>query len=419
MDVLIIGSRGREHALAMQLKKDPRVETIFCLPGNGGLVNIAKCIKMDLYDFDGIVEFLDANPSIELTIVNPDELLSLGLVDLLNKKGHRAFGCSAACAQMEASKEFANTLCKKYNIPSPNFKVFDNYNKAKKYAKTQPLPLVVKTNGRTAGKGIMFCKNIYEAENAMYDMMEAKLFGEAGDKVDIEEFVSGKNMIVMCFTDGKTVVPLPAVQNYKRVYDDNLGLNTAGMGATMPVEGYTKEIEKEVYEKILVPTINALASEGTPYKGVLGFNLIATDDGVKVVDFVARFCDVESQVLIPQLETPILDIFNACIDGTLDKINVKIKNESAVCVVTVSGGYPLDYVKNFKITIGNISNDIFVFHSGTKFVDGELKTAGGRVLSLACFGPTKEQCADEVYKNIQKVSFDGMHYRKDIRGKKD
>ena len=414
MDVLLIGSRGREHALALTLKKDERVDNIFCIPGNGGLEKIATCKKMDIHNFEGIAKFLDENPSIGLTVVGPDELLRNGLVDYLAERGHRAFGCNAIGAKLEESKEFCNNLCKKYNIPIPQFNIFDDYHKAKKFVQKQKFPIVIKTEGRTAGKGIMFCRNQREAENAMYDMMVAKLFGDAGNKIDVEECISGENLIVMVFTDGETVIPLPAIENYKRVFDGNLGMSTAGMGASMPCEAYTPELEKEAYEKIFVPTIKALREEGCVYKGVLGFSIILTEEGVKVVDFVSRFCDVEAQLIIPQIVTPILDVMNATIDGNLSELEIKLKNTSGVCVVATSGGYPLEYSKNVKINISETDSSVNLFHAGTKCVDGELRTSGGRVISVASFGKTKEECAKNVYKNLKHISFDGMHYRKDI-----
>ena len=414
MDVLLIGSRGREHALALAFKRDERVENIYCIPGNGGLSKIAKCVKIDIFNFEKIAQFLDEHPNIGLTVVSPDELLSNGIIEFLGGKGHRAFGCNAMGAKMEASKEFANGICKKYGIPAPSYSIFSDYYKAKKFMQKQSFPIVVKTEGRTAGKGIMFCRNQREAENAMYDMMVAKLFGNAGNKIDVEEYVNGINLIVMVLTDGETVIPLPAIENYKRVYDGNLGMSTAGMGASMPSEIYTQEIEQECYEKIFLPTVKALKEEGCVYKGVLGFSIIITDTGVKAVDFVSRFCDVEGQLIISQFVTPILDIMNAIIDGKLSEINVELKNHSGVCVVATSGGYPLEYNKNIKINVGETDDTVSVFHSGTKEVDGELRTSAGRVISVASFGETKEQCALNVYRNISNITFDGMHYRKDI-----
>lgn len=415
MDVLLIGSRGREHALALALKKDERVNNIFCIPGNGGLAGIATCIKMDIFDFEAIAEFLDANPSIKLTVVNPDELLSKGLVEFLTRRGHRTFGCDIIGANLEGCKSFANDFCHKYGIPAPSYRIFEDYPSAKKYVQRQTFPLVIKTDGRTAGKGILFCKNQRDAENALYDIMVARLFGDAGKKVDVEEFISGTNIIVSVITDGETVIPLPAVENYKRVYDGNLGMSTAGMGASMPAAVYTEEVARKAYDEIFLPTIESLRKEGCVYKGWLCFSLIVKDDGrVFVVDFVSRPCDVESQLLIPQIETPLIDVFNAVIDGKLADVNLHINKRCGVCVVATSGGYPLDYNKNVKITLGDIDDTVSVFHAGTKIVDGELKTSGGRVLAVVGFGETKKECVENVYSNIAKISFDGMHYRKDI-----
>ncbi|MBR1748129.1 MAG: phosphoribosylamine--glycine ligase [Clostridia bacterium] len=414
MDVLLIGSRGREHAIALQLKKDPRVNNIFCIPGNGGLAGIATCIKMSVTEFEGIVDFLDANPNIGLTIISPDESLAGGLADILNERGHRAFGPSAEPAKLESDKSYARSLCKKYGIPSPDFKIFNDYNKAKRYASKHPMPLVVKTNGRTAGKGVFFCRNQREAENALYDVMIAELFGSAGKVVDIEEYLDGRNVVVMAITDGETVLSLPAVKVYKRVFDKDLGMSTAGMGGYVPAEGYTDEIADRVKNEIILPTVRALKEEGHPYKGVLSCSLLMTEEGPKVVDYVVRFCDVESQILIPMIETPLLDVFNAVIDGTLKDVELKLLSSSAVCVVITSGGYPLEYEKGVKINVGDTDDTVQVYHAGTRLTDGELRTSGGRVMGIVSIGETKAECADNVYKNVTKISFDGMHYRKDI-----
>ncbi len=417
MDVLIIGSRGREHAMALALKKDERINNIYCIPGNGGLARIATCIKMSVTDFDSIVEFLDDNPNIELTIVSPDESLAAGLCDLLNSKGHRAFGPSAGAAKLESDKSFLRDICKKYGIPSPTYKIFHDYEKAKRYASKQKFPLVVKTNGRTAGKGIFFCHNQREAENFLYDIMIAELFGDAGKSVDIEEYMVGSNVVVMTFTDGKTVIPLPAVKAYKRVFDGDLGLTTAGMGAYLPAEEYTEEVAKVAYDTIYLPMIEALSAEGIPFKGVLGYSLLITEEGPKVADVTVRFCDVEGQVTIPLLKTPLVDIMEAIIDERLSEVTVDMEDKEAVCVILASGGYPLEYSKYYKIDIGNVDNNVTVYHAGTKLTDNELRTSGGRVMGVCAVGDSKESCAKAVYKNIQNISFDGMHYRKDIAKK--
>lgn len=419
MDVLLIGSRGREHAIALALKKDERIDNIFCIPGNGGLASVATCVNIAVTDFDAITKFLDENPRIELTVVSPDESLAGGLVDLLNAKGHRAFGPGAGAACMESDKSFCRNLCQKYSIPAPKFKIFKDYERAKIYAERNGFPIVVKTNGRTAGKGIFFCRNQREAENALYDVMIAELFGEAGKTVDIEEYLDGQNVIVMTVTDGKTVLPFPAVKAYKRVFDNDLGMSTAGMGAYVPAENYTPEMGEKALNEIFIPTIKALEAEGRPYKGVLAFSLLLTADGPKATDFVVRFCDVESQVLVPLLETPLLDIFNAVTEEKLSEIELKFREDAAVCVVLTSGGYPLEYNKNVKINIGDLDEGVTVFHAGTKIVDNELRTSGGRVMGVFSMGADKVECANTVYKNIAKISFDGLHYRKDIAKSKE
>lgn len=413
-DVLIIGSRGREHAMAEALRKDERVGNLFCIPGNGGLAGIATCINIPVTDTQAILEFLDSNPSIKLTVVDPDESLAMGLVDLLTEKGHRAFGPSKKASIMESSKSYCRELCRQYNIPAPKYEVFDDYAKAKRYVQRHEYPLVVKTEGRTAGKGIIFCRNNREAENSLYDVMIAELFGEAGKKVDVEEFLVGKNVTVMAFCDGKTIVPMPAAVSYKRVYDDDMGMSTAGMGAFTPYPEYNDEIASDAYDNIFLPTMNALNVEGREFRGVIAFSLILTDAGAKAVDFTVRFCDVESQVVIPMLKTPLLDVFNAIIDQKLDSLKIEWNDTKAACVVLTSGGYPLEYNKNLKITIDPVDEGVTLYHAGTKLVDGELRTSGGRVISVSATGDSLYECRRLVYSNIQKINFDGMHYRKDI-----
>lgn len=416
MDILLVGSRGREHALALALKQDARVDNIYCIPGNGGLASIAKCIKLNVTDIDDILDFLNNNPSIELTIISPDEALAAGLSDVLNANGHRAFGASSKASFMESSKKFCRDLCAKYNIPAPKYKIFDDYNRAKRYIKEHKFPLVVKTNGRTAGKGIMFCRNEKEAQNAMYDVMIAELFGDAGKMVDIEEYIDGQIFTVMTFVDGKTVLPMKAVTCYKRVFDNDMGMSTAGMGASTPVDFYTEELQNVAMDTIFMPVMNALNAEGREYKGALAFNLILTQDNeLKVVDFTVRFCDAESQVIIPLLKTPILDIINATIDKRLDTIKLEWENANAVCVIMTSNGYPLEYNKNLKINIGELDDSVFLYHAGTRLSDGELRTSGGRVMGLCSIGATKEECVNNIYNNLPKISYDGIHYRKDIK----
>lgn len=415
MDILLVGSRGREHALALALKQDERVDKIYCIPGNGGLNSIAECVKMSVTDIDGILQFLNNHPNIKLTIISPDESLAAGLTDKLNANGHKAFGASSKAAFMESSKKFCRDLCAKYNIPSPKYKIFDDYTKAKRYVKNHKYPLVVKTNGRTAGKGIMFCRNEKEAQNAMYDVMIAELFGSAGRVIDIEEYIEGEIFTVMTFIDGKTVLPMKAVTCYKRVFDNDMGMSTAGMGASTPVDFYTEELQNVAMDTIFVPIMNALNAEGREFRGSLAFTLILTPNNeLKVVDFTIRFCDAESQVIIPLLKTPILDIIEATVEQKLDTIKLEWENANGVCIIMTSGGYPLEYTKNMKINIGQLDDSVMLFHAGTKYVDGELRTSGGRVMGLCSIGETKQECVDNLYSNITKITYDGIHYRKDI-----
>ncbi len=419
MDILLIGSRGREHALALALKKDPRVGKIFCVPGNGGLEKIAVCIQESVTDFEAIERILNENKEIGLTIVGPDETLAGGLYEYLTERGHRVFGPCAAGAKMETDKSFCHKLCSDFNIPAPKYKIFDDYGKAKDYAAKQKYPIVVKTNGRTAGKGIFISKNYIEAANSLYDIMIAEMFGSAGKAVDVEEFLDGKNVVVMTLTDGENVVQLPAVRAYKRSFDRDLGMNTAGMGAYLPAEEYTEAIADRAMKEIFEPTVKALKESGIIYKGVLAYSLILTEDGPKVVDFIVRFCDVESQVVVPMLKTPILDVMNAVVDGKLNEINLDYEDGTAVCVVLTSGGYPLEYVKNVKINIGELDDTVTLFHAGTKLSDGELRTSGGRVMGVFSSGINKTECVNNVYKNIAKINYDGMHFRKDIAKTKE
>lgn len=419
MEVLIIGSRGREHALAIELLKDSRVEKLHCIPGNGGISQIATCVdNVNINNYDEIEKYLDENKNIELVIVSPDELLFKGFADKLREKGLKVIGCSSKCAELETNKEFCNAILKKYNIPSPGYKVFSDYALAKKYVQNKQFPIVVKSNGRSAGKAIVYCTKYTQVENALYDMMVIRTFGEAGKKVCIEDYVQGVNVIVPGFCDGDTIKLLPAVENYKRVFDAEMGLNTAGMGAVVPCSKYNSLVEEKVYNQIAKPLINGLKDSGYEYVGMIGLNIIITPEGDPIlVDLVSRFPDVESQVIIPQIKTSFIDIFDAIINKTLDKLELNYEDACGVCVVLTSGGYPLEYVKNIRISIGKTDDTVNIYHAGTKLVDGEFKTSGGRVLAVSSIGTTKEECSENVYKNIKNISFDGMHYRRDIKGK--
>ena len=412
--VLVVGGGGREHTICWALKKSNKVDKIYCLPGNAGIAQIAECHPIGALEFDKILEFVKTHKDIDLTVVAPDDPLALGLVDLLNDNGFRAFGPKKNAAIIEASKAFSKALMKKYNIPTAAYEEFSDYNKALEYIKTAKYPLVVKADGLALGKGVIICQNVLEGEQALKDMMVDSKFKDAGKTIIVEEFMVGKEVSILSFVDGKHVVPMVSSQDHKRAHDNDEGLNTGGMGTFTPSKVYTKEIEKEVLNNIIYPTINAMNAEGREFKGVLYFGLMVTNDGVKVLEYNARFGDPETQVVLPRLKTDLYDIFNACIDGTLDKIDIEWKDEACVCVILASGGYPESYKKGVEISINDIDEDIMLFHSGTKMADGKLVTNGGRVIGVVAEGKDIDQAREKAYKNVEKIKFDGAFYRKDI-----
>ena len=412
--VLVVGGGGREHTICWALKKSNKVDKIYCLPGNAGIAQIAECHPIGALEFDKILEFVKTHKDIDLTVVAPDDPLALGLVDLLNDNGFRAFGPKKNAAIIEASKAFSKALMKKYNIPTAAYEEFSDYNKALEYIKNAKYPLVVKADGLALGKGVIICQNVLEGEQALKDMMVDSKFKDAGKTIIVEEFMVGKEVSILSFVDGKHVVPMVSSQDHKRAHDNDEGLNTGGMGTFTPSKVYTKEIEKEVLNNIIYPTINAMNAEGREFKGVLYFGLMVTNDGVKVLEYNARFGDPETQVVLPRLKTDLYDIFNACIDGTLDKIDIEWKDEACVCVILASGGYPESYKKGVEISINDIDEDIMLFHSGTKMADGKLVTNGGRVIGVVAEGKDIDQAREKAYKNVEKIKFDGAFYRKDI-----
>lgn len=418
MNVLVIGSGGREHTICWALSKSKNTDKIYCLPGNGGISEIAECVPINVMDFDAIIKFVEEHKDIELTVVAPDDPLAAGLVDRLEERGHRAFGPKANAAIIEASKAFSKQLMKKYGIPTADYEEFDDYSKAVEYLKKAKYPLVVKADGLALGKGVIICNNKEEGLLAAKEMMVDSKFKDAGKTVIVEEFMTGQEVSILSFCDGKTVVPMVNARDHKRAYDNDEGLNTGGMGTFSPSAIYTPEIEREVMEKIILPTVDAMNKEGRPFKGVLYFGLMLTDSGAKVVEYNARFGDPETQVVLPRLKTDILDIFNAVADGTLDKIDIQWNDNACVCVVMASGGYPESYEKGKEIAIGDVDKDILLFHAGTKYVDGKLVTSGGRVLGVTAMGKNISEAREKAYANVKKISFDGAFYRSDIGIKK-
>lgn len=415
MTVLIIGGGGREHTIAWKLAQSPKVDKMWCLPGNGGIAQVAECVPIKATDLDGIAEFA-AKVKPDLTVVAPDDPLVLGLVDRLQSMGLRAFGPNKAAAIIEGSKCFSKDLMKRYAIPTAAYETFDNASKAIAYINTMGAPIVVKADGLALGKGVTVAMTEEEAVNAVKSIMEDKAFGASGDRIVIEEFMKGPEVSVLCFTDGITVVPMVSAQDHKRAYDGDKGPNTGGMGTFSPSRHYTGDIADVCMKTIFRPTIDAMSAEGRPFKGVLYFGLMLTDKGPKVLEYNCRFGDPETQVVLPRLKSDLYDIMNAVIDGTLSQADVSFDDNAAACVVLASGGYPLKYQTGYEITglkeaekAGGI-----VFHAGTALKDGATVTAGGRVLGVTGVSNTLSEAIEKAYRAAQKISFQEMHFRRDI-----
>jgi len=416
MKVLVIGSGGREHTLVWKITQSPKVSKVYCAPGNAGISKLAQCVNIDADSIEELVDFVQKE-KIDLTVVGPELPLSRGIVNEFNKQNLRIFGPSKEAAEIESSKVFSKYLLKKYNIPTANYQVFQNSEKALDYIQQQTFPLVIKADGLAAGKGVFIVENLAEARDALNALMDEKQFGEAGQQVIIEEFLEGEEVSILAFCDGKTVIPMVSSQDHKKIFDNDQGPNTGGMGAYSPVPFYPDELEKRVLEKILKPTVKGLRSEGKEYKGVLYAGLILTKEGPKVLEFNARFGDPETQVLLPRLKTDLIDILNAVIEETLHKINIEWEDNAAVCVVIASGGYPGKYQKG-KVISGlerlEKIKDIIIFHAGTKLQDGKVITSGGRVLGITAWDDTISKAKERAYKGVKEIYFEDMYYRKDI-----
>lgn len=415
MEVLVVGGGGREHAICYALKKNKDITKIYCAPGNGGISDIAECLPdIKATDLDGILEFVKAHPGISMTVVAPDDPLALGLVDLLNENGFRAFGPTKDAAQIEASKVFSKNLTKKYGIPTADYQVFDDARSAKEYLKTAEYPIVVKADGLALGKGVIICKDKKEATKAVNEIMLDHKFGKSGNQIVIEEFLTGYEVSVLAFCDGKTILPMVTSQDHKRALDNDQGLNTGGMGAFSPSQRFGETEMKKAYNDIFLPTLGALCSEGITFKGVLYFGLMVSDKGVKVLEYNARFGDPETQAVLVRLENDLYDIFNKVIDQKLSQVKLKWKDRTSICVIIASGGYPEAYEKGYEIEFGDIDDDCVVFHSGTVKKDGKYYTNGGRVLGVTCMGKNLAEAREKAYANVKKISFKDMHYRTDI-----
>jgi len=412
MKVLVVGSGGREHAICWKLKQSSRVTELYCAPGNGGISGIAKCVPIPAAAIDEMVDFA-VNEKFDLVFVAPDDPLAAGLVDRLEEAGVRAFGPRANAAVIEASKAFSKELMKKYKIPTADYGIFTDVKSALTYLDSQPVPVVIKADGLALGKGVIIAQTLAEAKEAVISMMEDNAFGEAGKTVVIEECMTGPELTVLAFSDGRTVLPMITSRDHKRAFDNDIGKNTGGMGAVTPGADLSAEDEKYMQEKIFVPTIEALRSEGRPFAGVIYFGLMLTPRGPRVIEYNARFGDPEAQAVLPRLENDLCDIIDACIDGTLDQVRLSWKPGASCCVVMASGGYPEKYQTGYEIK-GINDTDRIVFHAGTKLADGKLITSGGRVLCVYADAPTLDEAINKAYEGVNKISFEGMHFRTDI-----
>ena len=418
MKVLIVGGGGREHAIAVSMKKSSRVEKLYCVPGNAGIAQIAECDpSIGVMDFDRIVAYAKEK-KIDLVFVAPDDPLVGGLVDRMEAEGFRTFGPRSDAAILEGSKAFSKDLMKKYDIPTAAYETFDDPHRALEYLKTAKMPIVLKADGLALGKGVLICNTLEEAQAGVREIMMDKHFGSAGNRMVIEEFMTGREVSVLSFVDGKTIKPMTSAQDHKRAKDGDQGLNTGGMGNFSPSPFYTAEVDEFCRKHIYQPTVDAMAAEGREFKGVIFFGLMLTPDGPKVLEYNARFGDPEAQVVLCRMKNDIMDVIDACIDGTLDKVDLQFEDNAAVCVVLASDGYPVSYEKGFEITgLERFEGmeDYYCFHAGSKLDDkGRIVTNGGRVLGVTAKGATLKEARAKAYEAAEWVSFANKYMRHDI-----
>ena len=416
MKVLVVGGGGREHALVWKIGQSPKVTKIYCAPGNAGISQQATLVPIKANDLNGLLEFA-LKEKIDLTVVGPEEPLTKGIVDLFESRGLVIFGPSKRAAEIEGSKAFAKEMMKKYHLPTASYEIFENQGEAVSYIRKIGAPIVVKADGLAAGKGVIICKTVDEAIQAVNEIMVEKVFGEAGNKVVIEECLVGEEASYIAFTDGKAILPMASSQDHKAVFDGDLGPNTGGMGAYSPAPVVTEEVHERILEKILRPIIQGMGEEGRPYKGALYAGLMIHDGHPKVLEFNARFGDPETQPALIRMKGDIVPILEACIHGNLSKSRIEWDPRSAVCVVMASKGYPGDYEKGKVIEgLNEVSQmkDIFVFHAGTASKDGKVVTSGGRVLGVTGLGEDIQRAIERTYQAVEKICWEGGHYRKDI-----
>ena len=418
MKVLIVGGGGREHAIAVSMRKSKRVDELYCVPGNAGIAQIAECEpSIGVMEFDKVIAYAKEK-KVDLVFVAPDDPLVGGLVDVLEAEGFRVFGPRKNAAILEGSKAFSKDLMKKYNIPTAAYETFDDPNEALKYLETAEMPIVLKADGLALGKGVLICNTLEEAKAGVKEIMMDKHFGSAGNRMVIEEFMTGREVSVLSFVDGKTIKPMTSAQDHKRAKDGDQGLNTGGMGNFSPSPFYTKEVDEFCKKYIYQPTVDAMAAEGREFKGVIFFGLMLTPKGPRVLEYNARFGDPEAQVVLCRMKNDIMDVIDACIDGTLDKIDLQFEDNAAVCVVLASDGYPVSYEKGFEITgLENFvgKEDYYCFHAGSKFDDkGRIVTNGGRVLGVTAKGATLKEARAKAYEATEWVEFKNKYMRHDI-----
>ncbi len=417
--VLVIGSGGREHALVWKISQSRNIDRIFCAPGNGGIKDIAKLVDIKADDIDGLLNFAKTN-KIDLTVVGPEAPLVKGIVDEFKDAGLNIFGPSKGLAMLEGSKIFAKEAMMKFGLPTADFKIFDNAENAKKYLRQRCAPIVIKADGLAAGKGVIVAKTVEEGDSAIDSILTERIFGDSGDRVIIEDCLYGEEASILVFTDGNNIVPLVSSQDHKRIFDNDRGPNTGGMGAYSPAPVVSRKIFGNIINDIFRPLINGLREEGKLYNGVLYGGLMITESGPKVLEFNVRFGDPEAQAILPRLKSDLIDVIMACIEGNLDRINLKWDERSCLCVVAASEGYPGPYEKHKEIHgLDSIKKlkDTVVFHAGTLCEDGKIFTGGGRVLAVTGLGNDIKSAKKKAYKALEKIDFKGMYYRKDIGDK--
>ena len=415
MKILIVGSGGREHAIAWKLAQSPKVDKIYCAPGNAGIADVAECIDVKAEDIQGICKAAKEK-EIDMAVIGPEVPLAMGITDELEKVGVKTFGPNKKCSQLEASKAFTKSFLARHDIPTAKYKEYTDKDALMADIGIYGYPMVLKADGLAAGKGVVLAENAEEAATAIEEMMGSRVFGDAADKVVVEECLVGVEASCLCFVDENTIVPMESAQDYKRIFDGDKGPNTGGMGTYSPSLMFTEEVEKRVMDEILLPTLEGFKKDGLDFKGVLFVGLMLTEDGPKVIEFNNRFGDPETLSVLMRLDTDLYEIFEAVCDNRLADIDIKWKDERAVCVVLASGGYPGDYEKGKVITgLDSVDDGVVVFHAGTKFnEDGDVVTAGGRVLGVTTTGKTHDEARAKAFENVKKISFEGMQYRNDI-----